>query len=225
MKKTIAILLTLCFVFLFTACKGEKAEKKEENPSSSQVSSQIEKKAEKKIISDLIAPVDSELNNALEKASATNDIVACYENAINKINEVVTEYKNELTGITGTVNETADYKDAASLKVYVEKLVSDFEVSFADKVAQKEEELSQKQNAGSLDSIEISSYKYTLTKEFAEKLKAIREQQGLSQEKLAAEAGLHRTYIGMVERLERNPSLVCVHKIANGLGVDIRELF
>lgn len=62
-------------------------------------------------------------------------------------------------------------------------------------------------------------------KQFAEKLKAIREQQGLSQEKLAAEAGLHRTYIGMVERLERNPSLVCVHKIANGLGVDIRELF
>lgn len=62
-------------------------------------------------------------------------------------------------------------------------------------------------------------------KEFASRVKLLREQQGLSQEKLAAAAGLHRTYIGMVERLERNPSLVCIHKIANGLGVDVKQLF
>lgn len=60
---------------------------------------------------------------------------------------------------------------------------------------------------------------------FASKVKQLREQQGMSQERLAAEAGLHRTYIGMVERLERNPSLVCIYKIAKGLNVNIKELF
>ena len=60
---------------------------------------------------------------------------------------------------------------------------------------------------------------------FAHKVRPIREQQGLSQEKLAERAGLHRTYIGMVERLERNPSLVCIYKIANGLGVHVSQLF
>ena len=53
----------------------------------------------------------------------------------------------------------------------------------------------------------------------------IMEDKGISQEKLAQRAELHRTYIGMVERLERNPSLVCIYKIANGLGVHITELF
>ena len=60
---------------------------------------------------------------------------------------------------------------------------------------------------------------------FAQRVKTLREEQGLSQEKLAERSELHRTYIGMVERLERNPSLVCIHKIANGLGVHITELF
>lgn len=62
-------------------------------------------------------------------------------------------------------------------------------------------------------------------KQFASRVKELREQRGLSQEKLAGEAGLHRTYIGMVERLERNPSLVCIYKIASGLGVNIKDLF
>lgn len=60
---------------------------------------------------------------------------------------------------------------------------------------------------------------------FAQRVRTLRESKGLSQEKLAELANLHRTYIGMVERLERNPSLVCIHKIAKGLGVDIKELF
>lgn len=60
---------------------------------------------------------------------------------------------------------------------------------------------------------------------FAQRVRALREEQGISQEKLAERAELHRTYIGMVERLERNPSLVCIHMIANGLGVHIIELF
>ena len=60
---------------------------------------------------------------------------------------------------------------------------------------------------------------------FAQRVRVLREKQGISQEKLAERAGLHRTYIGMVERLERNPSLICIHKIANGLGIDVKELF
>lgn len=62
-------------------------------------------------------------------------------------------------------------------------------------------------------------------KQFAQRVRSLREKQGISQEKLAERSNLHRTYIGMVERLERNPSLVCIHKIANGLGIDIKELF
>ena len=60
---------------------------------------------------------------------------------------------------------------------------------------------------------------------FAQRVRVLREEQGISQEKLAERAGLHRTYIGMVERLERNPSLICIYKIANGLGIDVNELF
>ena len=53
---------------------------------------------------------------------------------------------------------------------------------------------------------------YDCLKLFAAKVRMIREQKGLSQEELAAKAGLHRTYIGMVERLERNPSLISISK-------------
>ena len=62
-------------------------------------------------------------------------------------------------------------------------------------------------------------------KQFAQRVRTLREAQGISQEKLAERAELHRTYIGKVERLGRNPSLVCIHKIANGLGVHVTELF
>lgn len=61
--------------------------------------------------------------------------------------------------------------------------------------------------------------------QFAKRVRILREEQGISQEKLAARSGLHRTYIGMVERLERNPSLICIHKIAKGLGINVKDLF
>lgn len=47
---------------------------------------------------------------------------------------------------------------------------------------------------------------------------------GLSQEKLAALAGLHRTYIGMIERAEKNITLTNAHRIASALGCKLVDL-
>jgi transcriptional regulator with XRE-family HTH domain len=55
---------------------------------------------------------------------------------------------------------------------------------------------------------------------FAQNLRAARHRVGLSQEVLAEEAGLHRTYVGSVERGERNISLLNVERLARALGVD-----
>lgn len=59
---------------------------------------------------------------------------------------------------------------------------------------------------------------------FARNLKARRTDQGLSQEGLAEEAGLHRTYIGSVERGERNVSIDNMERLAKALGADIIDL-
>jgi transcriptional regulator with XRE-family HTH domain len=42
---------------------------------------------------------------------------------------------------------------------------------------------------------------------------------GLSQEELAGRAGIHRTYIGGIERGERNPTLTMIHRLARALNV------
>ena len=54
---------------------------------------------------------------------------------------------------------------------------------------------------------------------FAINMRALREDIGLSQEKLADIAGLHRTYIGSIERGERNLSIDNIEKISLALGV------
>jgi transcriptional regulator with XRE-family HTH domain len=59
---------------------------------------------------------------------------------------------------------------------------------------------------------------------FASRLRQIRQVKGLSQEELADRAGLHRTYVGSVERGERNISIDNIEVIAKALGVDIIEL-
>ena len=48
---------------------------------------------------------------------------------------------------------------------------------------------------------------------------------GSSQEDLESKSGVHRTYLGGIERGERNPSLRNIAAIAKALGVDISDLF
>lgn len=60
---------------------------------------------------------------------------------------------------------------------------------------------------------------------FGQRVRDIRGEKGLSQEGLALACDLDRTYIGGVERGERNVSIVNIHKIAKALGVPVRDLF
>ena len=55
---------------------------------------------------------------------------------------------------------------------------------------------------------------------FGVRLRTLREQTGLSQEELASRAGLHRTYVGGIERGERNVSAVNIEKLAEALAVE-----
>lgn len=60
---------------------------------------------------------------------------------------------------------------------------------------------------------------------FGEKVRFYRKFKGLSQEDLSFKADLHRTYIGMIERAEKNITLTNIEKIANALEIDIKDLF
>jgi transcriptional regulator with XRE-family HTH domain len=63
-----------------------------------------------------------------------------------------------------------------------------------------------------------------ITQIFAQNVRRLRKEQGLSQEALADRAGLHRTYVGAVERGERNITLVSANRIARALGLELSEL-
>ena len=60
---------------------------------------------------------------------------------------------------------------------------------------------------------------------FGERVREIRKEKGFSQEELAYKADLHRTYIGMIERAEKNITLLNIEKIASALEVSINDLF
>ncbi len=60
---------------------------------------------------------------------------------------------------------------------------------------------------------------------FGKKIRETRVERGLSQEALADIANVHRTYIGMVERAEKNITLLNIQKLSKALKIDIKELF
>lgn len=59
---------------------------------------------------------------------------------------------------------------------------------------------------------------------FGQNVQRVRKERNISQEKLAELAGLHRTYIGMIERAEKNITLCNIEKVAKALNVKISEL-
>lgn len=64
-----------------------------------------------------------------------------------------------------------------------------------------------------------------IQKHFGERVRELRKGRGFSQESLALACNLDRTYVGGVERGERNISLINIYKIAEALGVHAKELF
>jgi len=60
---------------------------------------------------------------------------------------------------------------------------------------------------------------------FGLRIKTLRQERGLSQEKLAEIAYLHRTYINLVESGKRNISLKNIYRLSKALGVSVKELF
>ncbi len=60
---------------------------------------------------------------------------------------------------------------------------------------------------------------------FGKKVREERMRLGLSQEELATRAGVHRTYIGMIERAEKNITLENINKIAKALEIRIADFF
>lgn len=69
------------------------------------------------------------------------------------------------------------------------------------------------------------SHSQKAKKKFGDRLRALRQERGISQEALALSCELDRTYIGGVERGERNISLVNIHKLANALAISPSAFF
>ncbi|MBA0213829.1 helix-turn-helix domain-containing protein [Pectobacterium brasiliense] len=64
-----------------------------------------------------------------------------------------------------------------------------------------------------------------ITVRFGQRVKTLRLQAGLSQEAFADKCGLDRTYISGIERGVRNPTLEVIGVIADGLEIELKNLF
>lgn len=72
--------------------------------------------------------------------------------------------------------------------------------------------------------MQTKSLKSSARKVFAANLRRLRLERGFSQELLAEMANLHRTYVGSVERGERNVSIDNMESFANALSVSLRDM-
>jgi len=63
-----------------------------------------------------------------------------------------------------------------------------------------------------------------LKRRFGQRVRQLRTERGFSQEELAHRCGMDRTYVGSVERGQRNVSLINIYRIASALGVEPAEL-
>ena len=64
-----------------------------------------------------------------------------------------------------------------------------------------------------------------IRKQVGERVRELRTQKGLSQEKFSLEVGLDRTYIASIEGGKRNVSIVSLSRIWNGLGITAKQFF
>lgn len=64
----------------------------------------------------------------------------------------------------------------------------------------------------------------SILQQFGQQVRRLRKERQFSQEELADRAQLHRTYIGMIERAEKNITLVNVAKIADALEISVASL-
>lgn len=63
-----------------------------------------------------------------------------------------------------------------------------------------------------------------ILQKFGRRVREERDKKGISQERLGQLAGVHRTYIGMIERAEKNITLTNMQKIARALGMRVNDL-
>lgn len=64
-----------------------------------------------------------------------------------------------------------------------------------------------------------------ITKDLGKRIRELRQQTGLSQEKFALKIGMDRTYFASVETGKRNIAILNIKKIADGLSITLSELF
>jgi transcriptional regulator with XRE-family HTH domain len=71
----------------------------------------------------------------------------------------------------------------------------------------------------------VSRQNEKICREFGRRVRELRKEKGISQEALALASGLDRSYVGQVERGEKNISLVNIYRIAAGLAIHPAAVF
>jgi transcriptional regulator with XRE-family HTH domain len=70
----------------------------------------------------------------------------------------------------------------------------------------------------------VPDEKYNIKKDIGQRIRGLRRRRGMTQEDMADRSGLHWTYIGGLERGERNPTLTTLKRISDGLSVTLVDL-